>query len=411
MNEHGPLLICARSFPPRLGGSAILSRNLWGAWPANDLVVLSEGGAGLPIDPNTALPGVRVEYVTPWLESNPSLRAFCEPLRMFAVRRALVRLAREIRPRALWVNWPSTGFLLGAWLAAREVGLPLYVHMHDTWEESLTGLPVTLNRLAPRVFERRVLKSAANVFAITEEAAAHFRAKHGCSTSVLKHCIPDADIEAAVRVGASEIENRIHFAGGIYPLMNQDAVVNLVKALDHCTSGITLDGYTFDVTGLAAAGIGGPRVSLRYAPKAEVMAAQRRSALLFLPLAFHSTNPTEIQTVFPTKLLEYLVSGRPILVHAPPDSWVSRAARTEGWGEVVDEPDSRQLAHRIDSLLADQPKQEALVTAAFKAACDRRASAVAHRLNAELGTLEREDVAKKQRRCNHGTHGNRSDDV
>jgi glycosyltransferase involved in cell wall biosynthesis len=371
-----------------LGGSAILSRNLWGAWPADDIVVLSEGGAGLPNDPSTALPGVRVEYVTPWLESHPSLRAFCEPLRMFAVRRALVRLAREIRPRALWANWPSTGFLLGAWLAARELGLPLYVHMHDTWEESLTGLPLTLNRLAPRVFERRVLRYARRVFAITEDAAEHFRAKHGCSASVLKHCIPDAEIEAAVRAGTGEIEKLIHFAGSIYPLMNQDAVVNLVKALELCTSGVTLDGYTFQAAGLAEAGIGGSRVSLRFASKSEVMAAQRRAALLFLPLAFCSSNPTEIRTVFPTKLLEYFVSGRPVLVHAPADSWVSRAARKEGWGEVVDQPDPQKLARAIDSLLADQPRQQALVAAAFKAACDRRASAVAESLNAELGAVD-----------------------
>ena len=387
MDKRGPLLICAKSFPPRLGGSAVLSRNLWGAWPADDLVVLAEEGGA--IDSATSLPGVRVEQMAPWLRRCPSVRAFCEPLRSFAVSRSLVKLAREIRPRAIWANWPSTGFLLGAWQAAGKLGLPLYVHMHDTWEESLPSPAVTLNRLAPRLFERRVLCSARRVFAITEEAADHFRGKHGCETSVLKHCIPDGDVEGNARAGAEEIENRIHFAGGIYPLMNQDAVVNLVRALELCTSDITLDGYTFDATGLGAAGIDGARVSLRYAPKAEVMAAQRRSALLFLPLAFRSRNPTEIRTVFPTKLLEYLISGRPILVHAPADSWVSRAARAEGWGEVVDQPDPRQLARAIDSLLADQAQQQSLVAAAFKVACDRRASKVAQGLQSELEMIER----------------------
>jgi glycosyltransferase involved in cell wall biosynthesis len=164
--------------------------------------------------------------------------------------------------------------------------------------------------------------------------------------------------------------------------------VNLVRALDLCASGVTLDGYTFAPQGLEAAGIGGPRVSFKFAPQAEVMAAQRRAALLFLPLAFRSSNPTEIRTVFPTKLLEYLVSGRPILVHAPADSWVSRAARAEGWGEVVDQADPLLLARSIDALLADQARQQALVAAAFKAACDRRASSVAGSLNAELGAME-----------------------
>jgi glycosyltransferase involved in cell wall biosynthesis len=388
MSASGPLLICARSFPPRLGGSAILSRNLWGAWDASDLVVLTEGGSGLPIDPSTALPDVRRVELPLWLERWLSVRAFCEPLRLFAVRRALVGLAHEVRPRAIWANWPSTGFLLGAWLAARELRVPLYVHMHDTWGESLTGLPVTLNRLAPRLFERRILREARRVFAITEDAAEHFRGKHGCAVSVLRHCIPDEDAAAAARVGEQEVERKIHFAGGIYPVMNQDAVVNLVRALALCSSGVTLDGYTFCADGLAEVGIGGPRVSLCYAPKAEVMAAQRRAALLFLPLAFRSTNPSEIRTVFPTKLLEYWVSGRPILVHAPADSWVSRSARAEGWAEVVDVPDATVLAGAVDALLADSVRQASLVRAALKAAQDRRASQVAGELQ-QLLSMER----------------------
>jgi len=257
--------------------------------------------------------------------------------------------------------------------------------MHDTWQESLPGWPVTLNRLAPRLLERRILRDARRVFAITEDAAEYFRNKHGCEAQVLMHCIPDADTATSVQTRVTEVDNKLHFAGGIYPLMNQDAIVNLVCALPLCTSGVTLDVYTFRTDGLVSAGVGGPRVSLRYAPKAEVMAAQRRAALLFLPLAFRSTNPTEIRTVFPTKLLEYWVSGRPILVHAPADSWVSRSARAEGWAEVVDVPDPVVLAAAIDALLADSARQQALVSAAQKAVQNRLASCVASELKRRIG--------------------------
>jgi len=137
-------------------------------------------------------------------------------------------------------------------------------------------------------------------------------------------------------------------------------------------------------------GIQGSRVSLRTASKMEVMSAQRKSAILFLPLAFQSSHPDEIRTVFPTKLLEYFVSGRPILVHAPADSWASRSARKYGWGEVVDQPDPQLLAQAIDALLKDEPRQQALVAAAYEEARRRLSSNVARELRQELVRLEKE---------------------
>jgi glycosyltransferase involved in cell wall biosynthesis len=114
------------------------------------------------------------------------------------------------------------------------------------------------------------------------------------------------------------------------------------------------------------------------------MAAQRASDAVVLPLAFQTTNPDEIRTVFPTKLLEYFVCGRPILVHAPADSWVSRNARDTGWGAVADTAEPKALAQAIDSLLSDAEAQRNFVAAAKNAARRRAASTVTAGLRREL---------------------------
>ena len=44
------------------------------------------------------------------------------------------------------------------------------------------------------------------------------------------------------------------------------------------------------------------------------------------------------------KMGEYLASGRPILAHAPADTFVARHIRQHQAGFVVDTPDSRSLA-------------------------------------------------------------------
>ncbi|HEX7295741.1 MAG TPA: glycosyltransferase, partial [Pyrinomonadaceae bacterium] len=85
---------------------------------------------------------------------------------------------------------------------------------------------------------------------------------------------------------------------------------------------------------------------------------QRRADILFLALAVNSPHPEIVKTAMPGKMGEYLASGRPILVHAPPDSFISWYFRHYECGVVVDENDPRQLATAINSILTDAALRE-----------------------------------------------------
>lgn len=390
--EHGPLLVAAAWFPPSVGGSSVLSRNLWGAWDPKDLVVLSYRPIEARSDPGLVLEDVRVDLIKQWPFKNLRLAAHLDPLASRAVARAIITLATKCQPRAIWVNWPTTAFLLGAWQASRRLNLPLYVHLHDMWQESYRGTRAYVERSAAWWYERRLLRDARRIFTITEDARKHYLKKLGIDSFVLQHSIPETDLASFSATLASGAKPRVvHFAGYIYPSMNEDALVNVVQALNFCKNDVIFECYTqSEVQLLASVGIGGPRVRVAFVQRRDVMIAQRKADLVILPLAFRSTNPLEIRTVFPTKLLEYLVCGRPILVHAPADSWVSRNARRDGWGEVVDTPDPRLLASSIDRLLAEPQRQESLVAASFAEAKRRAAPVIARSLKGELSRLERD---------------------
>jgi glycosyltransferase involved in cell wall biosynthesis len=167
--------------------------------------------------------------------------------------------------------------------------------------------------------------------------------------------------------------------------MNTDALALLTRALALCRHDVLLRCYTpSSAAQLAALGIAGDRVEVRFGTRDDVMADQAAADLLVLPLAFRSPNPLEIRTVFPTKLLEYFVSGRPVLVHAPVDSWCARDAATKGWAAVAGEASPAALAGAIDALLDDVPRQTSLVAAARAEARRRAAPEVARALRAEL---------------------------
>ena len=54
-----------------------------------------------------------------------------------------------------------------------------------------------------------------------------------------------------------------------------------------------------------------------------------------------------IETTSPSKLPEYLAAGRPILIHAPSDSYIAWYGKTHKCAEVVDTPDLETLRKSI----------------------------------------------------------------
>ncbi len=178
---------------------------------------------------------------------------------------------------------------------------------------------------------------------------------------LLPHTTDTTDLPEGLQQIPGDGPPVVHFAGGINSMMNGDAMLRLARAatiaktlpkLDICASSLSDE--------LRGMGIGS-----RYVDQASLADAQARSTILFLPLAFESPLPLMIRQNFPTKAMDYLRSGRPILVHAPPDSYLTWLAKKEGFALVVDRPDIEELAAAIDRLVADTQLQEDLVAKAL----------------------------------------------
>src|SRR5207237_10873510 len=81
----------------------------------------------------------------------------------------------------------------------------------------------------------------------------------------------------------------LHVPGHVYRSMNTDALARVAAALERCRHDVGRHCYApASAATLAAAGIGGARVRVRFGSRAEVMADQAGVDVLFLPLAFLS---------------------------------------------------------------------------------------------------------------------------
>ncbi|HWC25536.1 MAG TPA: glycosyltransferase, partial [Solirubrobacteraceae bacterium] len=119
---------------------------------------------------------------------------------------------------------------------------------------------------------------------------------------------------------------------------------------------------------LARHGLIGPIDFHRHAPATAMPRIQQEAQVLFLPLAFDSPYPDVVRTSAPAKMAEYLAARRPILVHAPADSFVSSYFRRHGCGVVVDRNDPATLAEALQRILDDAELRERLCAAAWERA-------------------------------------------
>lgn len=109
-----------------------------------------------------------------------------------------------------------------------------------------------------------------------------------------------------------------------------------------------------------------PNIRISYAPYSKMPQIQSQASLLFLPLAWNTKNKDIIATATPGKFTDYLASGRPILVHAPNYSYISRCAKQYELGLVVDKNDVQLLADSIRNFLRNPSEAQKYIDNALK---------------------------------------------
>jgi glycosyltransferase involved in cell wall biosynthesis len=284
------------------------------------------------------------------------------PLAIVQRGRRIARAVRRAKCRAV-VGCTGGHDLLdlpAAYLASRLAGVPFYPYYFDDYYYQWSAI-AHWKALSGRRFARRlesaIIKGAARVIVPNEFMGDELRRRYGVEATVVHNPCDVSEYEGAAAGDAPTAaggEVRIVYTGAVYDA-HYDAFLNLVEALKLLgRPEVKVHIYTaHSHAELAGKGIRGPVVYHEHLPASAVVAVQRQADLLFLPLAFESPYPELVRTSAPGKLGEYLATGRPVLAHAPPDSFVVWYLRRHGCGLAVDENDPRKLASAIGRVLDD----------------------------------------------------------
>ncbi len=370
MNDR-PLVYVHALAPPTPGGTPVIVRRVLSGVAPRPVITVTDVMLRRPARAG----GATVPGTYRWFFKLPPWGARWRVGRIggMIVNRVLATVAGvEIAVIARWARAGAVlsvadgGFsVIAGDLAARLAGLPHLIWVFDLWEENAYS---DVERWTARRCEGPIWRRAAAVISHAEEMSAYYERKHGVRCFVLPTPV-DPGSEPPPRAAAlPDVPREVLYAGALY-WAQIDALTRLSRA---CAA---LDDVRLTVIGdpdaVRAAGIEADSIEERVAPE-EFQDRVRRADVAFLGLSFGSPHPEVIATATPARLPEYLASGTPILVHAPPGSHVAEYARREDFAEVVDVPDEQALTDGIRRVLDDQS------TSSIRAARGRRLAVQVH---------------------------------
>jgi glycosyltransferase involved in cell wall biosynthesis len=238
-------------------------------------------------------------------------------------------------------------------LASRLARIPFYAYVFDDYVYQWTGF----NRYAARIMASVIFRYSQEIIVPNEFLRDEYSIRYNIEPEVIHNpCATEYLCSGSSPPWPAQKDViRIIYTGAVYHA-NFDAFHNLITAISGLErKDIQLHIYTSQPhEELKANGILNMNVFLHpHLDLAEVMNVQNHADILFLPLAFNSPIPEVIRTSAPGKLGEYLASRRPILVHAPGDTFLTWYFRTNNCGVIVEQNNAETLGKGLLHIIAD----------------------------------------------------------
>ena len=238
-----------------------------------------------------------------------------------------------------------------AYFASRLVKARFYLYLLDQYAQMVQ---YSLGNSFLSRLEGPVIRGAAGIITPNEFLCEEIERRYQVKPAVIHNPCDLSEYSLTKSDDVAASENRIVYTGGIGDL-HHPAFQNLLQAIE-LTGRTDLNLHLYTAVSRQKCEQFGIRGKFVYHPHvhlSEIPQIQQSADILFLPLGFETPSAEIVRTAAPGKIGEYLASGRPVLVHAPADSFVAWYFRQHECGVVVDENDPQKLAEALRRLLED----------------------------------------------------------
>ena len=224
-----------------------------------------------------------------------------------------------------------------------------------------------LGNILANIFEPLMFKSARNIIVTNEGTLDFYIKRYGPDISKKITIIHNSVFKESYLKLEKPYEPKqpytIIFTGNIYwPQM--ESIKNLIKAISEINDmEIKLEIYSPSLKDyLKEIGIvESEKVKIGVARPEDMPKIQNKADILFLPLSWHTKSQAIVDTATPGKLTDYLIAGRPMLIHAPASTFLVKYARENNFAMVVEKEDIEELQRAIRKLIVDKEFSKTIV--------------------------------------------------
>jgi glycosyltransferase involved in cell wall biosynthesis len=256
--------------------------------------------------------------------------------------------------------------ILGSYILHKITGKPLYLFMFDLYKNNFFPFP---GGIIASLFEKRIFNAASRIFVTNDGTKNYYEKEYGRAFGEKISVIYNStfrDKVAGSPVASAALTSKscnILFTGRVnWPQVG--AIKNLILAVEDITDINAIFSLYSPMPKEYLNSLGifeSEKVKFSFAPPEEIMNIQNKADILFLPLSWNTKSQAIIDTATPGKMTDYLLAGKPILVHAPASSFLVKYAKENGFAAVVDEENIEKLKTAIRRLINEKEWREELV--------------------------------------------------
>lgn len=247
--------------------------------------------------------------------------------------------------------------LISTYLIHKATKKPFYILFFDIYRGNFFPFP---GGTLASIFEPKLIKSAEKIIVTNEGTKEFYGTRYGSAIKnkiVVIHnsAFPEPYLKFHSPYGPKP-PYTILYTGRIYwPQIR--SLKNLIRTIEEIKDiEINLKIYCPNPRDyLKRIGIvENKKIKILTAPPQEMPKIQTQADILFLPLSWNTKSPDIINTATPGKLTDYLIAGKPMLIHAPPSTYLVKYAKQKKFALVVDKEDISELKKAIKKLLTDK---------------------------------------------------------
>jgi glycosyltransferase involved in cell wall biosynthesis len=266
------------------------------------------------------------------------------------ISKSFLQWFAAINPDIVYSLLGSSALVRFVYDLTNVINIPLALHFMDDWPSVLyrNGLLASVVRKRLITELNTLVSKATLTMAISDQMSIEFEGRYQRHFSTFHNAL-DLNLWRSHARTSWDLSNPIEvlYTGRI-GIANQYSLIDVAYAI----SSLNQDGLNIRFT-IVTQNINHPAVDILrkilcvsiIPPIPHEMIPSRLAAadILVLPLDFGGAEEIYAKYSMPTKSVEYMASGVPIVIYAPSDHAVSNYANSEGWAIVVGEKSPRSL--------------------------------------------------------------------